>query len=178
MICPFCKEEIKDRAIKCKHCRSVLSSSATDKETINIQNIPLPEVMKESNIPETMKWKEQSGELLRKPRESEEDKTFSTNQQQAFFSSLANGDFGLARTYWLYGVLIGGIMQVIFPMVMFVGDSAAWSIVCTAYMIPVLVGTWRAANRYQGSRIWAVLGQIWVVLSVVGLVLYLCSCCG
>lgn len=26
MICPFCKEEIKDGAFKCKHCVSMLSN--------------------------------------------------------------------------------------------------------------------------------------------------------
>ncbi len=28
MICPFCKEEIKDGAIKCKHCGSMLVSQS------------------------------------------------------------------------------------------------------------------------------------------------------
>lgn len=29
MICPFCKEQIKDGAIKCKHCKSMLTPSAS-----------------------------------------------------------------------------------------------------------------------------------------------------
>lgn len=35
MICPFCKEEIADGAIKCKHCNSILVSYLQPSETEN-----------------------------------------------------------------------------------------------------------------------------------------------
>jgi len=37
----------------------------------------------------------------------------------------------------------------------------------TAYEIPVIIGTWRAANKYKGSKIWAVLAKIAVVLGAI-----------
>jgi heme A synthase len=36
MQCPFCKEEIKDGAIKCKHCGSMLQSQQGIKKTEKI----------------------------------------------------------------------------------------------------------------------------------------------
>lgn len=45
MICPFCKEEIKDGAIKCKHCGSMLNGSTIDKAKIDAPAQP-----KQSNI--------------------------------------------------------------------------------------------------------------------------------
>lgn len=38
IICPFCKEEIKDGAIKCKHCGSMLNTTTT----VNQKKISCP----------------------------------------------------------------------------------------------------------------------------------------
>jgi len=35
MLCPFCKEEIQDGAIKCKHCQSVLDGKSNAKNILN-----------------------------------------------------------------------------------------------------------------------------------------------
>ena len=40
MICPFCKEEIKDGAIKCKHCGSILGDSNRNAPLINFSLPP------------------------------------------------------------------------------------------------------------------------------------------
>jgi Flp pilus assembly protein TadB len=34
MICPFCKEKIKNGAIKCKHCQSMLNTSSTEVKAV------------------------------------------------------------------------------------------------------------------------------------------------
>lgn len=38
MECPFCKEDIKDGAIKCKHCGSMLEEIDTESVVKNTQN--------------------------------------------------------------------------------------------------------------------------------------------
>lgn len=71
------------------------------------------------------------------------------------------GEAGLARTYWLFGVigsfvwglLIGGIkpgsILAIVAVVLFF-----------AYIVMVNVGTWRAASQYEGPRAWAILAKM------------------
>lgn len=40
MLCPFCKEEIQDGAIKCKHCGSMLNASAASSHIISYDQVP------------------------------------------------------------------------------------------------------------------------------------------
>lgn len=85
------------------------------------------------------------------------------------------GDAGLARTYWLFGVigsfvwglLLGGVkpgsILAIVAVVLFL-----------VYIVMVNVGTWRAASRYDGPKVWAILAKMAVaaipVLMVVGFI--------
>lgn len=92
-----------------------------------------------------------------------------TRTEKGFFGKLANGDFGLAKTYWLYGVLAGGVLvgvvgNIFSNVVTSIGGLVIFMLASTAYEIPVFLGTWRAANKYQGPKIWAVLAKIAVVL--------------
>lgn len=94
------------------------------------------------------------------------------SQGPAFFRALIRGDFGLAKTYWLYGVAAGyafnGLMSVVTSRTMLAGIIFVY----VAYSIPVLIGIWRAANRYQGPRVWPVLAKVGTVVGclLVGMV--------
>jgi hypothetical protein len=44
MQCPFCKEEIKDGAIKCKHCRSMLADIENAKIHCDTKNFQAPNI--------------------------------------------------------------------------------------------------------------------------------------
>ncbi|MCS5551495.1 MAG: hypothetical protein NZ811_08275 [Gammaproteobacteria bacterium] len=88
---------------------------------------------------------------------------------KGFFGKLANGDFGLAKTYWVYGVLVGFVVSIIINVITSIGGLVILMLAYTAYEIPVIMGTWRAANKYQGSKIWAILAKIAVVLGVISL---------
>ena len=94
----------------------------------------------------------------------------SSSVSSGFFSKLANGDFGLAKTYWLYGVLVGVIANVLSNVITSISGLVIFMVVYTAYEIPVVMGVWRASSKYQGPRVWAILAKIAVVLGAIMLV--------
>ncbi|ABA57433.1 hypothetical protein Noc_0921 [Nitrosococcus oceani ATCC 19707] len=97
------------------------------------------------------------------------------NNERGFFEKLANGDFGLAKTYWVYGVLVGMVVNLLSNFIPSIGGFVIFIIAYTAYEIPVLMGTWKAANKYRGRKFWAVLAKTAVVLGVIMLVAGLLS---
>ena len=82
---------------------------------------------------------------------------------KGFIKQLIDGDFGLAKTYWLYFVL-GGIAVNLLLMIPISSSSLGLIVVsmlaAIAYYIVVLTGIWNSASRYTGSKIWSVLAKI------------------
>lgn len=93
--------------------------------------------------------------------------------QKGFFAKLKNGDFGLAKTYWLYGVLVGVILNIVTRPITSTGLLVIVVLIHTAYRILVIMGIWRAANKYKGSKIWAILAKIATVFGTIILVVEL-----
>ena len=92
---------------------------------------------------------------------------------KGFIKQLIDGDFGLAKTYWLYFVLGGMAINLLlfFP----ISSSSLGLIVVSmlaaiAYDIVVLTGIWNSASRYTGSKIWSVLAKIIVGANAIFLV--------
>ena len=87
-------------------------------------------------------------------------------------SDLWNGRFGLAKTYWLWGILSGipwGIaLSLVTP-----GSNIANLVVLAffAYYVIVHVGIWRAASEYEGAKVWAIIAKIAVAITPVCLVI-------
>lgn len=88
-------------------------------------------------------------------------------KEKGFFGKLSNGDFGLAKTYWQYGVLVGFVVNISTKAITSIGLLAMVMLVHFAYFIPLAMGTWRAANKYEGSKIWAVLAKIATILGMI-----------
>ena len=96
-----------------------------------------------------------------------------------FFWKLANGDFGLAKTYWLYGFLVSVLASITSNAITSIGGLIIFILVAVVYDVLLIMGTWRAANKYQGPKTWAVLAKIsvfswaitlpFILLAVVGL---------
>ncbi len=87
-------------------------------------------------------------------------------------SNLWNGRSGLAKTYWLWGVLFsipwGIALSLLTP-----GSNPAILVVLAffVYYVIVHVGIWRAASQYQGFKAWAILAKIAVLITPTSLVL-------
>jgi len=91
----------------------------------------------------------------------------------SFFKKLSSGGYGLAKTYWLFGVLVGillGIASSIASAIAPVYGSLALSLLAIPYCIAQLLGVWKAANQYPGSKIWAFLAKIGAVLGALQLI--------
>lgn len=90
-----------------------------------------------------------------------------TNQPSAgFFRKLSNGEFSLARTYWLYGVVVGAVFRILTTVIPWPVIVAILSVIWIAYAVFLYMGIWKAAGKYTGKRIWAILAQIMAVLGV------------
>ena len=105
-------------------------------------------------------------------------------EKKAFFRKLREGDFGLAETYWLYGV-VGGLLIRIFKvsvavLLVYMNMPVAVSIVLAIialviivfYMANVLLGVWRASFIYAGPKAWAVLARVAAVLGFISVAMF------
>ena len=96
------------------------------------------------------------------------------------FATHWRGEYSLPRSYWVNGVVIFhiGINMVLMivlgiALAAFKGKTALVLIVglgevallCAAY-VWALVGIWRAARKYQGSRIWSILARLAIIFGV------------
>ena len=80
---------------------------------------------------------------------------------------LWNGDAGLAKSYWLWGVAAGFVWGIALGVTKPVPGSASAQILLSliaAYFVFAYVGIWRAANKYQGKKAWVTLAKFAVVL--------------
>ena len=91
-----------------------------------------------------------------------------------FIGKLANGHFGLARTYWLFGVLPAITINLLsnFGITSVAGLFLLTSIYA-AYDILVIMGVWRAAKKYEGPKLWANMAKVFMILGAIGLTISL-----
>ena len=77
------------------------------------------------------------------------------------FTNLWNGQEGLAKTYWMWGVVAfipwGLALSAVTP-----GSTLAvlLFLAFVVYYVIVHVGIWRAANIYKGAKLWSILAKI------------------
>lgn len=91
---------------------------------------------------------------------------------KSFFVKISSGDFGLAKTYWMYWVLV--LLMAVNITMIIMPTTAALVIVAlahVAYLIPVVIGIWRAVNQCEGEKTLTVLAMSSVVLGIIGIVL-------
>jgi hypothetical protein len=95
-----------------------------------------------------------------------------------FFQKLKDGDFGLAKTYWGFYILVSIIytllLEIIFTTI-YEPYNHAIDAVTSPYFLFVLYGAWNAAHKYCGSHYWKILGKVAVVLGFAGELYFLAT---
>lgn len=87
-----------------------------------------------------------------------------SRSSDGFFNKLSRGDYGLVKTYWLYGIAVGFVVSIVFSIIKSPGMIAIALLAYVAYEIPVLFGIWHSATKYTGPKVWAVLAKVACVL--------------
>jgi hypothetical protein len=74
------------------------------------------------------------------------------NIQRGFIGKLINGDFGLAMTFWVYGVLVNLLFSAIdrfIPLPPII--ALIIGLIGVGFLILVIIGIFRAADKYKGG---------------------------
>ena len=88
----------------------------------------------------------------------------------SWLGNFLNGDFGLAKTFWLFNAIPNGILSFLTRQVP--TEQLNWIYALfSIYQIPVMLAIWRAANRYEGSKFWSLLAKFTVILGIIVLIL-------
>lgn len=94
--------------------------------------------------------------------------------ERTHLQKLVAGEYGLAKTYWLFGVGIGFLASVLLQILGAAGAPGGllgiFGFVAISYNCAVLKGIWEAANQYKGPQFWAILGKVAVVLGALQIV--------
>jgi hypothetical protein len=97
------------------------------------------------------------------------DETKIVDPSKGFLTNLLEGNYGLAKTYWLYDFLFGWLLTIFAYGIVILTKSPDLFPYIFIFLIPyqvcVTIGVWNAASKYDGSKMWAVLARISVVLS-------------
>jgi hypothetical protein len=92
-----------------------------------------------------------------------------------FLAKLWRGEYSLAKTYWLFNVLAGVVVNIpisIFGMLSQRAQSEnatlffAFICLTVSYGLIALVGLWRSSNNYTGNQFWAVISKIVVCIGL------------
>ena len=85
------------------------------------------------------------------------------------------GEESLPRTYWLYGVVVNGLIislagtlivaQLASPPLMLL-----YILFTLASSVFILVAVWRSAGHYLGPKVWAILARVVCVLGALRLI--------
>ena len=89
------------------------------------------------------------------------------------FGKLFNGDYGLAKTFWI-GCFLANILWKFIFMISFAMQLPRFLILVLVlcfvlYFFAAYIGLWSASNKYQGSKFWVYLSRFIVILGLFAL---------
>ena len=84
---------------------------------------------------------------------------------QSYVARLWRGEVSLATTYWMWGVLFGGLIRVVsFVLLIVTSANVAVAIglivLYLTYCVFIYVAIWRSSSLYGGPRIWRDLARL------------------
>ena len=94
------------------------------------------------------------------------------NSNKGFIKKLKNGYYGLAITFWIFGI-IGIPFLYFFALISIIFDFLTGDIAFLIYLIPlsysfiVMFGVRKASNRYDGFKPWSILANLIAVIAIV-----------
>jgi len=94
--------------------------------------------------------------------------------------ALWRGDVSLAKTYWLFGVVVGVCYAIVFAYIEYQSRGLseglgpvfiiALRLSCFLYAMFINIAIWRSANKYRGPKQWAILAKVMVLVSWAALI--------
>ena len=91
------------------------------------------------------------------------------SQNENFFVRFWNGDLSLPMSYWGVGIgisLVFGLLIGVFTGATGMSEDAMWGFLIP-FQIYTVVGIWRSADKYKGTKFWAILAKVAVVFGIV-----------
>ena len=87
-------------------------------------------------------------------------------EQTSFLSNLIKGEIALWKTYWLFGVIGNIIATFLINIFAQFSENLFFMVLVSMiiYKIVVFIAIWNSASKYTGSKMWAILAKIMVVL--------------
>jgi len=75
-------------------------------------------------------------------------------------NKLSNGEFGLAKTFWLFGYIPMMLLTFISLSITNAGIATILRVLTVVLIVMVLMGISNIAKKYEGKKVWIVLAQI------------------
>ena len=91
------------------------------------------------------------------------------SQNKNFFVRFWDGDLSLPMSYWGVGVgiaIIFGFLVGAFTISVGMSEEAMWGFFIP-FQIYTVVGIWRSADKYKGTKFWAILAKVAVIFGIV-----------
>lgn len=85
--------------------------------------------------------------------------------EKSFLSKLVAGDYGLAKTYWQFGVLVNIILGIIEKLITPDIPSLILTFLSSTYSVFVMLGVWRASKKYEGAKFWSILAKFMCIVA-------------
>jgi|SaaInlV_150m_DNA_5_1039734.scaffolds.fasta_scaffold00524_2 hypothetical protein len=94
---------------------------------------------------------------------------------QTLFNKILHGDFGLVKSFWIYGILSSYLLiLLLMPLLIYFNStllSIIFSLTIVTYIAIQIIGIWRAAEKYTGAKIWGILARVVIILYFFGIVI-------